>query len=136
MYLKDRYEKVPKKPLTSAERKRAYDKKRQILQTIEDITWFEKNWPEAQLQLIFKAETIIPFVRALVDIGPLPTKHPHTPTPEQESKRKRIQELCRQILYELSAKSHIIAPEATRVLIADRTDRDTATRLAALLIGH
>jgi hypothetical protein len=107
-----------------------------VRQTLKDLALVAENLPEKHLAGVFTAEQVMPFIKALVDVGPLPREHPHSPTAEQQRKIKRIGQICKEILQEFSAKSQIIAPEATKTLISGALGRDTSTRLTALLIGY
>jgi len=107
-----------------------------VRQTLKDLALVAEKLPEKHLAGVFTVDELMPFIKAIVDIGPLPRQHPHTPTVEQQRRIKRLGQLCNEILHELSAKSHIIAPEATRVLVSDTPSRDMSMRLTALLIGY
>ena len=110
--------------------------KKLIRQTLKDLALVAEKLPEKHLAGVFTAETLMPFIKALVDVGSLPREHPHIPTAEQQRKIKRIGQICKEILQVLSSKSNIIAREATTVLVSDAPSRDMVMRLTALLIGH
>jgi len=140
-YLRERYEKTErKKPLTTSERKRIHDKVKQIIRTIEDLTWFAENWPEPQLRLIFTTEgkeRMSPFMRlihAVVEMGS--NYDPNKATDEEKERAKRVREVCRELLLLLGRKSPSLAPNALRVLLAGHGDADLSLRLQALRIGY
>jgi hypothetical protein len=105
--------------------------KNRIRQTLKDLALVASKLPEKHLGDVFTVAEVMPFVKALVYVP-----RGERLTREEERRIKRVGQLCKEVLQELSAKSHIIAPEATRVLVSDAPSRDMSMRLTALLIGR
>ena len=103
-----------------------------IRQTLKDLALVAEKLPEKHLAGVFTAETLMPFVKALVYMNP---KEKHL-SAEENRRVERLSPICQQILHALSAKSSIIAREANEVLISGAIRRDESIRLTALLIGH
>jgi hypothetical protein len=103
-----------------------------VRQTLKDLALVAEKLPEKHLAGVFTVETLMPFIKALVYVNP---KEKHL-SADENRRVERLSRICREILHELSAKSHIIAPESTRVLVSDAPRRDMSMRLTALLIGY
>lgn len=121
--------------------------KKQVDQALKDLSLLADELPEKQQREVFTAETLRPFISAVVmprtGIYPL-EKRKNTiirrPIPKDgiknwEERRRRIQSICKAIMGELWLVHSVIAPNATDFLIR-RESEHMVEGLRALLIGY
>ncbi|MGD0177826.1 MAG: hypothetical protein ABSC50_13485 [Candidatus Bathyarchaeia archaeon] len=102
-------------------------------QALEDLTLIAEKLPEKHIAGIFTGETVVPFLKALVRMGP--QFDPAKASGEEENRMRRVGQLCREILQELAMLGPELAPKARHFLLAAKTDSKMMD-LQALLIGE